>query len=1205
MLLGTTYVVLQETGASKAFVERILARFIRGDFDLKGAIVNLVAGTITLEDFELFRPGSGTQTPLVQVEHVEFAVTTNPLGNVLTVEGVKLEGLTLNLDLTGELPNLFELLKIPDETEQTDPEGRTIYPPVIITDSTVYLLSVPGSQPIVFDSVNLEMIPESADSSRMRLTGSMSSSAGFDLRVEGGGDPEKGEFRVVVKAEDIPLTPELARIVQLDLEPELAAMGLDGFIESLALWLEYPSETPDGNAEPVLGAGMNANIRNLSIRIPAFPYPIRGARAVVSASTRDGGTLKFDLKREGAGGNLNVVGKLTNCLGQGDGGDNVIIDVRAKGVELLVGVDLRQAIQQQPSAWLVWQAFEPRAGRVDVDLYLTSTLEDPVPRVAMDLDLKGAALTFHGFPAEPGERKVSFPLPLTDAVGQVRLRHGVLSLENVAADVAEEAGGGRMTIDGLLVPENRDGKLMADLHIGGHEVQFTPQMRAAVEALVEDGGKIFDEYSPEGKANVTVRIRPQSDGTPSYQVQILPLGASASFHGFPYRVNEIDGLIEIDPKGVSFELTGGDGGAALSLRGRFVQSNAGVRSELWLEAKTIPANEPLREALATLSPELDSLWQYFAPSGLVDCEMSLWKGADVRAPSFDLRIDVREGTAELANFPIPLQGLQGSIFVHGTPEGRRTDISSLRGYIENGRGIEPASFLLVGEVLRSSDEESLDLTSSVRGLQLNQKLARALDHNGAFKLSTWNILKPSGSVDVILRQHRAAGADQPDQYLRVWLDDVRSDAEMLPQPATHISGAVRVINGEAFFGTSADPRFPGEEFGVLRGRMGSAEIICRAGHVLRREGATEVMLTVSADNFPVDDDLANLMKGPMRDAYLNRNMQGSMTVPELSLTFTFPEQSDEFITEIHGEILARAVRMRLGTQIESLSGALFVDKGVVGPGQGYVDGHLHDVSFRVLGHDCHGFRATFHADAEKLQIGLPSGTAGEEVPDFSMHLHGGTLVGQRGADAALQYEFRDDGVLTLDTTFNGLSLSEFLRSSGLVGSPFRGTLSGQLQISELIAADFVDMKANGSIRIADADLGAVPAFTSIYAYIAQARRPRFDSADIEFEIRDRRVRFERLDVGSPLINVSGDGTMRMDGYLDLALWVPNLLGEDADFLVLPQIVDLITSRVVQFDVYGYVRNIRVQPRWPWDATPDREPISPIPAAPKKVTRPRY
>ena len=90
MLLGTTYVVLQETGASKAFVEKILARFIKSDFDLKGAIVNLVAGTITLEDFALFRPGSGTQTPLVSVEHVEFAVTTNPLGNVLSVEEILL-----------------------------------------------------------------------------------------------------------------------------------------------------------------------------------------------------------------------------------------------------------------------------------------------------------------------------------------------------------------------------------------------------------------------------------------------------------------------------------------------------------------------------------------------------------------------------------------------------------------------------------------------------------------------------------------------------------------------------------------------------------------------------------------------------------------------------------------------------------------------------------------------------------------------------------------------------------------------------------------------------------------------------------------------------------------------------------------------------------------------------------------------------------
>ena len=174
-----------------------------------------------------------------------------------------------------------------------------------------------------------------------------------------------------------------------------------------------------------------------------------------------------------------------------------------------------------------------------------------------------------------------------------------------------------------------------------------------------------------------------------------------------------------------------------------------------------------------------------------------------------------------------------------------------------------------------------------------------------------------------------------------------------------------------------------------------------------------------------------------------------------------------------------------------------------------------------------------------------------------------------------------------------------------MGNPFRGTLSGTLQLEELIGADFVNMKATANMRVTDADLGAVPAFTSIYSYMAPSRRPRFDGAFADVQIGDRQLEIKRLEVGSPLIDVSGDGTMSMDGYLDMVLWVPNLFGEDADWLVLPRIIHQITSEVVQFDVFGYVRNTRVRPRWPWDPTPDREDILPIPAPPKKVVRPPF
>ena len=69
----------------------------------------------------------------------------------------------------------------------------------------------------------------------------------------------------------------------------------------------------------------------------------------------------------------------------------------------------------------------------------------------------------------------------------------------------------------------------------------------------------------------------------------------------------------------------------------------------------------------------------------------------------------------------------------------------------------------------------------------------------------------------------------------------------------------------------------------------------------------------------------------------------------------------------------------------------------------------------------------------------------------------------------------------------------------------------------------------------------------------------------------------------------------MDGYLDMMIDFADLFGRDADWLVLPQIARMLTTGVVRFQVYGYLRNPRARPQWLWESKADRVELGPMPA----------
>jgi hypothetical protein len=193
------------------------------------------------------------------------------------------------------------------------------------------------------------------------------------------------------------------------------------------------------------------------------------------------------------------------------------------------------------------------------------------------------------------------------------------------------------------------------------------------------------------------------------------------------------------------------------------------------------------------------------------------------------------------------------------------------------------------------------------------------------------------------------------------------------------------------------------------------------------------------------------------------------------------------------------------------------------------------------------------------------------------------------------------GKLAFDLEFQGVSLREFLLHCGQTNTPYKGTAVGWVRLDELRGTDFVDMTGEGRLTILDGDLGTVPIFTAIYALMAEQNRPRFEQLSVSCRVADRELTLDDLTLRSPLIAVDGGGTMSMEGYLDIVLTTDTLLGGSADMLLLPPVIQMITSSLVRFHLHGHLRDLHAEQRWFAQGDPRRRRLLPVPP---RIERPR-
>ncbi|MCC7396697.1 MAG: hypothetical protein IT455_06480 [Planctomycetes bacterium] len=1176
MVAGTWFFV-QGSDAATHLVRKQLAALFLAPASIERANVELAAGRLIVDGLELTDPG--TARPLLRIESLHLDVAADPLGDLVAVHEVVADGVSLVFG-----PTLPDLGRIVRGGGGGGGAARGQLPSLTLHRGGVRFLLAGDEPPLRLDDLELSLRPIADRDAHYFVAGSARfAEAGATLQLRGELDLATFAARLELTTADVRCdAANLARVRRLfGLADD--AFVFDATLRTAQVRLDV-APRPAGAAAPPPTVNAEATFERVRAGIPAVPGIVRTATLTVQATSADGGRATAVLQQQDDRGELTVTTTATQLSG------DLQLDARVSGRRLRIDDDVTRALGTFAVGRDVVAALQPTAGLADLELFL----RNPQRRggdTQLDLELRDAAVSFHGFGQNP--QRATFPLPMQDARGHIRLRDDLLLLENVEATIPADCGGGRLRLAGR-VDTTRAGGDDVSLDIDADDVTFHPALRAALTALLRDDGALYDRLAPHGRTAVGVRVRPRSELRGGWSVSIRPAAASMQWAGFPYRLEQLTGAVTARDAGVDFDLSGQHGSAQLSMQGHIpLSSQQGADDpgfQALVQLRDVAVDDDLRRAVAVLAPEVDEQWRRSEPQGTFHGQVKVWRPTPAAPLQHDAEFDLEGITLRLPVAPWRALDLRGRLLVQGRAGATRLDFDALRGGLDHGGG-NAAPLAMLGH-LTSGAAAGNDLAFVVRDLALDDQLGATLHQLDALSLDAWHSLAPSGHVDLVCRHRRDAGND--DLTLVVQLTDAGSAAKILPHAAEHITGELRIADGELTFHD-------------LRAQMGGALVQCWDGRVSTRpapDRRTEIGFAVRATGLPVDDGLANLFSGPLHQAVLDRHLRGRADVDGLRLAFLLPAGDNPlpFETTIGGQLRLYDVDMSLGQgvdgiRVEGISGTATLAESTVTDRGGGLHGTLHGGSLRIFGQPFEAIETAFRADAEQISLRSLTG-----------RFHGGNVRGRQVDQPALTYLLpaptTPDGRLAGSLDFERVDVFSFLSACGWVNAPYSGTAKGQIELHQLDGNRVVDAEGDGKLTIERADLGVVPLFTQLYAQLPVPDRPRFNHLETRWQMRAGSVRFDQLDVRSDILGANGKGTLDLDGYVDIEMTLNNLLGNSADPIFMPLIEEL-AKNIVRVHLFGFLRDLRAENRWVTERSPGRRPVTPMPPEAPKPTAPPF
>lgn len=755
------------------------------------------------------------------------------------------------------------------------------------------------------------------------------------------------------------------------------------------------------------------------------------------------------------------------------------------------------------------------------------------------------------------------PFPLQNLTGRVYVDKHQLILK----DIAIRNGPTQLTADGRIdlpepSPANRINVRVQDLVLD----------RRLGACLPERGRQFFATVHPGGHLDAAGAIVRTANGKWDMDGWALVFKhCTASHERFPFPITEIDGTVVQKGTSLVLNFRGWAGERPATLIGTVRNFGPQADGDYLIEVQHLPIDHVLLTA-AKSQPGFHRTLTNLNLRGQVDARCHFHRPP---GPSRKLEwwLDARlyNGSLQFISFPYLISDLCGHFTFDSTQE--RWTFEDLQGTHGPGRLSGAGQFVKPAP----NDPGELKLDIHAENIPLEAELERACPPN-AQKL--WELIYPTGSLRTQINLHWIPGT-KPDLVIpEATVTDATLDVKPFPFSLDHVT---------ARFMFGREPRtdkdkltivsFEGhhDETVIWTDKRAISFALCPApddpiGEWRLRLGGLHVR-----DLIP-DRTLRRALPAGVRNTVKALDPLGKVNLEGLLELRGTRYESDPITAYWDYRTTLTDATILTGVKLEHVSG-MVQSKGKWDGREIHMRGRVDLLSLQVLNHQFTYVSGPFKLDNQELIVGseraFPAANAGRQQPiPNEERLTARAVGGIFFLDAKAHLDSQRTTYL-VKTAMQNASLDQYARDYGL-GSNLHGVMNGWAELTG-DSTDPKDVTGRGQLMIHPAALYELPVFIQMFKAFSLATpdKTAFNYALTSFDIRNRMVNFNGIDLIGDAISLRGRGNARFDGPLHLEFY-SRPASAWAQVPVLSNFVDQFTQGWVGVSVTGTVQNPRAR-----------------------------
>lgn len=744
------------------------------------------------------------------------------------------------------------------------------------------------------------------------------------------------------------------------------------------------------------------------------------------------------------------------------------------------------------------------------------------------------------------------PLPhtMTELTGHFECNNAGLRI----SDLTAVDGGTRLEIKEFRQQGLQQGSPFY-LQASGKQVHLN---RHWGDKLAEPWRTHWKNYDPEGRVDAACTV--VFDGQryrPTLDITCLD-DVSFTCSKFPYRLERGRGKMTLRDDVLDVGLVAFSGSQAVRLDGKFWHPGPQFTGWIEIRGESMAVDEKLFAALA-VKPKTHAALRSLRPrDGTFDVFARLErKDPRIREMRQHFEVTVKNCSVNYEKFRYELKNVHGKL----TGQDGNWTIEKMVG--TNGTGVVSAW----GTVTTSPENELLALDFDAKNVPLEPELRDALNP-GQQRL--WDSLAPQGKIDLTAHVEFDSRAKKTTVD---WYAYPRNDATSIgtiiepvafPYHLKLQSGAIHYTNGEVELqDLSAVHR-------DTRIRTGG---ICK----IQPDGGWHVRLTnLSADPLRLqgeDRDLTSALPEALRKAIGELKPTGLINLRgAIDLAKSTPDAPLYVGWDV--ELFLYQSSLQVGPKLENIFGSVQFTGSASG-GRYASSGALKLDSATYKNFQVTQVRGPLWLDNSQAVLGIWPGVQprkGQQAGHITARILGGVMNVDCHVKLGAMPHYHT--IATVD----GVDLAQFAREN----------MTNHQKLNGKVHA-FVDLQGTGSgrnlfgagkLHLSDANVYELPVMVSLLK-IARAKSPdstAFTQSDIAFDVRDRHIILNQINLNGDAISLTGTGELTIDGQTNpISLQLHTQVGR-GDVPVLKDLLSETSKQIMMLHVEGPLENPTTRPQ---------------------------